>query len=248
VPKFQITTPEQVVFHYAVAGVVSRCLAWITDQIIIWAGYIIIILLFASLGNGIALALIVLGIFVLDFSYFICFELYWAGQTPGKRLFQIRVISSRGTRLRFADCLIRNMVRPVDMLPFAMLLGGCVAFIDRSHRRLGDMVADTIVVRDIRRALPQAMANEKLRVNTFQADAALRNRILSRVSPAERDLIMDLTLRRDQMDSAVREELFSGAAAHFRLRLSLPADLDHLSDEQAIVNLALVIQETKFTA
>ena len=47
----------------------------------------------------------------------------------------------------------------------------------------------------------------------------------------------------------VREELFAQAAAHFRTRLALPPDLvDHLSDEQTVINLALLIQDAKFAA
>lgn len=245
--KFRITTPEHVTFHYNIAGVTARALAWFTDQLLIWAGYLVIIFTFASFGNALGFALIILGIFVLDFSYFVFFELYFAGQSPGKRAFGIRVISARGQRLRFADVLVRNTLRPVDMLPFAMTAGGITALIDRYHRRLGDLVADTIVVRDVRLAVPQSLASEKHRVNTFQTDAAIRNRILTRVSRDERDLILDLALRRDQMETEVREQLFARAAAHFRSRLSLPADLDHLSDEQTVVNLALLIQDAKFT-
>ena len=92
-----------------------------------------------------------------------------------------------------------------------------------------------------------ALANEKSRVNSFNADAALRNRVLTRVTREERDLIMDMVLRRDQLDPGVREELFSGAAAHFRSRLALPEDFGHLSDEQTVVNVALVLQEARFT-
>ena len=245
--KFRITTPEQVAFHYAVAGLVSRCLAWLLDQFLIWAGYLAIILVFSAAGGAIGMALIILGMFVLDFSYFVLFELYWAGQSPGKRLLKIRVISTRGSRLRFNDVLVRNLLRPIDQLPFAMLLGGATALIDPLHRRLGDLAADTILIRDASRALPQSLANEKTRVNSFQADAALRGRVLTRVSREERDLIMELALRRDQFEPAVREELFGCAAAHLRARFALPADLDHLSDEQTVINLALVLQESKFT-
>jgi ParB-like chromosome segregation protein Spo0J len=134
------------------------------------------------------------------------------------------------------------------MLPFAMVVGGVVAIVDRWHRRLGDLMADTLVVRDARQILPQALGSAKARVNSFQTDAALRGRILMRVTRHERDLIMDLALRRDQIDDAIREELFAGAAAHFRNRLALPADVEHLSDEQTVVNLALLIQDSKFTA
>ena len=151
--RYQITTPEQVSFHYTVAGPFSRCMAWLTDQALIWAGYIAIGFAFAGLGGPVSVALILLGIFLLDFGYFVYFELRWAGQSPGKRWFGIRVISARGTQLRFADVLVRNLMRPIDMLPFAMVLGGTVSLIDRYHRRLGDLVADTIIIQDVTRAL-----------------------------------------------------------------------------------------------
>jgi len=248
--KFRIITPEQVAFHYVIAGMVGRCLAWFTDQLLIWTGYIALFFAFSGffrLGSSLGFAFIILGMFILDFSYFVLFELYWAGQSPGKRFFHIRVISARGHKLRFNDVLIRNMLRPVDMLPTAMMVGGTVAVIDRWHRRLGDLVADTIVIRDIRQVLPLALANEKNRLNSFQTDAPLKNRILNRVTRVERDFIMDLALRRDQIEPAIREELFGKAATHFRGRLALPADLGHLSDEQTVVNLALLVQESKFT-
>ena len=246
--KFRITTPERVSFHFTVAGPIARCLAWLTDQLFLWIGYLIIAFTFAQLGSPLGYALMLLGIFVLDFGYFIYFELRWAGQTPGKRRFQIRVISARGSRLRFADVLVRNLMRPIDMLPFAMVLGGSVCIVGRWHRRLGDLVADTIIIRDVRRTLPQAMASEQSRVNTFQIDPALRNRILIRVTRPQRDLILDLAIRRDQIDIAARQALFSEAAGYLRNELALPENVDYLSDEQVVVNLALVIQDAKFTA
>lgn len=247
VAKYRIITPEQVAFHYTIAGLVGRCLAWLCDQFLIWTVYILIFMTFGRLDNGVGMALIILSMFVVDFAYFTFFELYWAGQSPGKRIFRLRVMSARGHKLRFHDVLIRNLLRPVDMLPIAMVVGGITATIDTWHRRLGDLAADTIVVRDVRPVLPAALANEKNRVNSFQSDPALRGRILTRVSRPERDLIMDLAMRRDQIEPAVREDLFGRAAQHFRSRLSLPADLMHLSDEQTVVNLALLIQESKFT-
>ena len=245
--RFRIVTPEQVAFHYVLAGPFARCMAWAVDQLIIWAAYAVIVIVFGKLGGSVGLALIVLGFFVVDFSYFTVSELYSAGQSPGKRAMKVRVISARGGKLAAADVMIRCTLRVVDALPFGMVVGGITCLIDRRHRRLGDLVADTVVVRDVRQTAPATLATEKARVNSFQADAAVRNRILNGVNRAERDLILDLVLRRDQVDPAVRERLFGDAAAHFRARLALPPDLDHLSDEQAVVNLALVIQNAKFT-
>lgn len=247
-PKLEITTPEQVIFRHEVAGLISRALAWFVDYLLILTGYIIIVLLFAALWSLWAVMLIIVGIFVLDFSYFAFFEIYYAGQTPGKRLFKLRVISLSGTRIRFAEAMIRNLLRPIDMLPWGMVVGGTIAFFDTRHRRLGDMAAETVVVREVRRALPETLAAQKTRVNTFQSNRALQQRILTRISRAERDLVLDLAVRRDQLDTPTREALFAEAAAYFRQRLSLPEDLIHLSDEQTVMNLALVVQDAKFTA
>ncbi len=245
-PKLEIITPEQVLFRYETAGLVTRMLAWLLDYTLIVAGYIAIVLVCSMLGQ-VAFIFILLGMFILDFGYFTYFETRSAGQTPGKRLFSLRVISIHGTRIRFADALMRNLLRPIDNLPWIMVVGGTVAFFDRHHRRLGDMAAETVVVREVRRALPQALTVGKERLNTFQSNRSLQQRILNRITRDDRDLILDLAIRRDQLDPEVREELFAAAAMHYRNQFSLPLDLDHLSDEQTIMNLALLIQDAKFT-
>jgi hypothetical protein len=132
-------------------------------------------------------------------------------------------------------------------MPFAMLLGGVVAWVDRLRRRLGDFVGETLVVRDEHLAVPEAELDQRSRVNTYQSDPAIRNRILTRVTREERDLLLDLMLRRDELAPPVREELFHQAAVHCRSRYSLPEDHEFLSDEQTVTNIALVLQKVKFT-
>ena len=244
--RYRITTPEQVHFHYEMAGLMTRAMAWVVDQVILWALRLVVFFSLARSGY-LGFALICIGIFLVDFGYYVWFEFRWAGQTPGKRRLGIRVKSARGGKLRFADVMMRNLMRPLDTLPYANLLGGVVAFLDPLHRRLGDMVAETLVVRDARVRLPEALQQQQSRVNTFQMDPATRNRILARVTREERDLILDLVARRDALDPTVREELFGQAAGTFRTRYGLPEGLDYLSDEQTVVNLALVIQGMKFT-
>jgi uncharacterized RDD family membrane protein YckC len=245
-PKLEIMTPEQVVFRCEVAGLVARALAWLLDSAIILAGYAAILLAFSAFGGALGVFFIILGIFFLDFSYFVLFEIYRAGQTPGKRALGLRVMSVQGTRLRFGEAVIRNLLRPVDMLPWVMVLGGTVAFFDRWHRRLGDLAAETVVVRYARQALPQALAAEKSRANSFRDNRGLRQRILTRITREERDLILDLAVRRDQLEAATRESLFGAAARHFRDRFGLGEDLEHLSEEQTVINLALLVQDAKF--
>ncbi|MBI4584422.1 MAG: RDD family protein [Planctomycetes bacterium] len=245
--RHQIITPEQVVFHYEIAGLVTRAMAWTVDLVLLTLMRIAVLIGLTRIGVF-GLALIFLGLFLVNFGYYLFFETYWGGQSPGKRLFQLRVISANGGKLRLPDIVIRNSMRlldtPFDLLPIAAI----VAFFDPLHRRLGDMAAETLVVRDVRVRLRQALVGRQSRANSFEADPALRGRILARVTREERDLILDLMARRDELEVTNREQLFAQAAAHFRKRFGLPQDLEHLSDEQVVLNLALVIQGTKFTA
>ncbi|NOX57531.1 MAG: RDD family protein [Planctomycetes bacterium] len=245
----QITTPEQVCFHYPIAGLVSRAMAWCVDQLILTAALVVILFSVMSAGATWGFAVFLLAKLVLDFGYWTWFELRRSGQTPGKRVFKIGVMSASGSRLRFGDVFTRTLVRFVDspfLIPFFGIVGGTVAIFDPLHRRLGDIAADTIVVAYVTSALPSSVLKQHGRVNTFADNAAIRNRILTRVTRSERDVLFDLMHRRDSLHAETREELFREAADLFRKRYGLPKDVDYLSDEQTVLNLALVIQDTKF--
>jgi hypothetical protein len=90
----------------------------------------------------------VLIFFVVFWGYFMLFETLWSGQTPGKRAGRLRVIRRDGQPVGASEVLIRNLVRIVDFLPGFYGIGLVVMFIDKEARRLGDMAAGTIVVRE----------------------------------------------------------------------------------------------------
>ena len=56
-------------------------------------------------------------------------------------------MDEQGLRLKFSQVVIRNLLRPVDGLPLAYLLGGLACLISKRAQRLGDLAAGTIVVR-----------------------------------------------------------------------------------------------------
>jgi uncharacterized RDD family membrane protein YckC len=69
------------------------------------------------------------------------------GQTLGKRLLGIHVVSSTGGRPSVIAATIRTILRPVDFLPFLYLLGFLVVLATgRRAARLGDFAARTMVV------------------------------------------------------------------------------------------------------
>jgi uncharacterized RDD family membrane protein YckC len=154
-----ISTPEQVAFHYELAGIGTRFVAALIDYLIIVTALLLLtcamsFLRIGAIGAGgesgtyLVLALMVLIFFVVFWGYFMLFETLWSGQTPGKRAGRLRVIRRDGQPVGASEVLIRNLVRIVDFLPGFYGIGLVVMFIDKEARRLGDMAAGTIVVRE----------------------------------------------------------------------------------------------------
>lgn len=132
-----------------VAGVGPRALAAFVDYVLvaIFAALLVVggIALATTLGERawIALALVVLGFFTLEYGYFAGFEIGLAGQTPGKKALALRVVDASGGRATTRGILVRNCVRSVDLF-----LGVLVMAADPLSRRLGDRLAGTLVVHE----------------------------------------------------------------------------------------------------
>ncbi len=138
-------TPEGIALRLRTAGVAPRALAWLVDAGIRFAAFTVLATVLSVLGeSGQGLLLILL--FLLWWAYSIAFELLMDGQTPGKRVVGVRVVHANGTPVGFTASLIRNLMRTVDSLPVGYALGFFSCVIDPHARRLGDLVAGTIVV------------------------------------------------------------------------------------------------------
>lgn len=147
-----VATPERVSFDYQVAGMGTRAIAQILDLLIV-AGILVAVsflaLAFALVqANTIATLILVIGSFVVIFGYFWLSEGLWSGQTVGKKVFRLRAVGDRGEPLTFAQSAIRNIVRIVDFLPYGYGVGTIVLFANGKGKRLGDLAAGTIVVKD----------------------------------------------------------------------------------------------------
>ncbi|TMC53799.1 MAG: RDD family protein [Chloroflexi bacterium] len=147
-----VATPERVSFQYQVAGLGTRAIAQILDLLIL-AG-VLIGITFAAIAVGqavsstIAFLVGVLGGFVVVFGYFWTCEAFWSGQTIGKKVFRLRAVGDRGEPMTFFQAGIRNVVRIVDFLPYGYGVGLVVLFVNGKGKRLGDLAAGTIVVKD----------------------------------------------------------------------------------------------------
>jgi len=230
----RIETPEGVVFSLRLASPVLRALAWAVDALVLAAAATAIekgARVFAMLGTDWATALDVFLYFAASMAYAMVFEWYWRGQTLGKRLFGLRVVDAQGLRLRPAQVVLRNLLRAVDFLPAAYLVGVTACLVSRKGQRLGDLAANTVVLREARLLEPDVERIAPVKYNSLAAFPHLAARLRSRVNP---EAVTALALR-DGYEPPARVELFGELAGYFRALVGFPeAAVEGLTDEQYV--------------
>lgn len=238
----EVLTTEKVPFTYRVAGIGARFLAWLFD-----AGFIIIIGLIGACAGGVYTmadpgvggALARLWMFGLMFGYFLFFEWLWHGQTPGKRLLGIRVIQTDGASITFFQSVGRNVIRLIDSLPIFYGIGFTTMASNTKSRRLGDLAAGTLVVQVERKARPIRAVQEGAREGGAGNEGQIRSR-LGVFSREQKQTIIDLCLRRDQLRTSDRARLFHAVAEHLVEEIGLTRG-QHQSDEKFVLQVAAVL-------
>lgn len=138
-------TPEGVALRLPAAGPLPRALAWSIDAAIRGAGVLAASMFLGLLGKS-GLGLFALVLFAALWVYPVLFEVLRDGQTPGKRAMDLRVIREDGAPVGWQASIVRNLMRTVDMLPIGYAVGLVAGLFDPAGRRLGDMVAGTLVI------------------------------------------------------------------------------------------------------
>ena len=244
----QIRTPEGIVFSHQLAGPIVRFLAWAVDLMCILVALMLlssVMMLVHLVSAGFGAALSAIGYFVISIGYGITCEWAWRGQTVGKRLMRLRVVDAEGMRLQFNQIVMRNLLRFVDSLPGTYLVGGLVCWCNSKCQRLGDIAANTIVIRIPRVVEPDLDQLLAGKFNSLRQYPHLVARLRQNVSPAEAAVALQALLRRDELDPVARVELFGELAGHFRGKVDFPAEAtDSIADEQYIRNVTDVIYRT----
>lgn len=168
----EIETPEGICLRLRAAGAMPRAQAWAIDLLVRGGVLALASLPLALLGTG-GRGLAMLLMFALTWGYWVACELWWDGQTLGKRALDLRVVNADGTPVTWLPSVTRNLLRVVDALPGVYGVGLVSMLFDGSQRRLGDIVAGTLVVyaRDLQREpqvplaparhLPQVLASDE---------------------------------------------------------------------------------------
>ena len=111
--------------------------------------------------------------------------------TIGKRLFHLRVMDESGLPLRIEQAWVRNLMRVVDALPLAYLVGGVSVLSSPIMQRFGDRVAGTLVVRETPLAAPDEEAWNSQKYNSFMDYPAIAMRLRRAATPELAGLIQD---------------------------------------------------------
>jgi len=210
----EIETPELVVLDYEIAGLGSRALAAILDTLILTGWTVALFLLLAVLapGDSTVMAIGFVIYFASLWGYFAFFEGLRGGQTPGKRRVGIRVVRDTGHAVTLGAAAIRNLLRVADFLPPPYLLGALAVALHPRGKRLGDIVAGTVVVRDrphVAVAVPDAGPEGAVE----QPDAGV-----PQLSDAEFRVVHEFAERASALPDAVRARVAAGLAPRFAER------------------------------
>jgi uncharacterized RDD family membrane protein YckC len=240
--RLTVATPEGAVFSLDLAGPATRFLAWLVDVMIVAVAVRSTAAGLTALGvvaPGLAIGLYFLADFLISMGYAVFMEWRFRGQTLGKRLFHLRVMDERALNLTFSQVVVRNLLRAVDALPGLYLVGGAAVLISGRAQRLGDLAANTVVIRESRPAPLDLTRIAPAKYNSLLSYPHLVARLRQAVDGREADLILQALLRRERLEPAARLTLYADLADHFRGKVDFPQEaVDGLSDEQYLRNVA----------
>jgi uncharacterized RDD family membrane protein YckC len=242
----RIVTPENIAFEYRLAGPFRRLTAYLLDLVLRlgFLGFCAIGLLLAfgavglpELGIGAVLFLW----FLLDWFYGDIFEAFWNGQTPGKHLLRLRVLSDTGQPINGWQAVLRNLLRVVDAMPAVFWLplyqvGLAAMMTNHRFQRLGDLVCGTMVVVEEQQRLygvvrvdePEAIRLASYLPANFEVSRSLARTLSAYVQ------------RRRGFTPARRAEIARHLGAPLREKFNLPPGTSHDLLLCALYHLAFI--------
>jgi uncharacterized RDD family membrane protein YckC len=226
--RVTIETPEHVQFSYEVAGLGSRFTAGLIDGCIQGFGILALLISFWAGSQSVSFAeyvgsalqgFLLLALFLFVWGYHLYFEVFRGGQSPGKRFFHLRVVAEGGYSVTLPRAAVRNLLRVVDFLPLPYGIAGVCMFLDPKGRRLGDLAAGTVVVRERGTAAPAAVAAARA---LTAGDREGRRRL----PPLEEEMVRAFLKRREKLTPDARGRLASFVAGRVAAALGVDAGSD----------------------
>ncbi len=195
-----IETPEAIDITLHPASAYARSQAFLIDFLIrvVWLG-VSSMAAYMIFSPSILEALLLLNIFFTFWLYFVVFEVYNKGQTPGKKSAGIKVVADNGAPITWSASLLRNLLRMIDGLPIFYAIGISSILLSNKAQRLGDMLSGSLVV-----YLPEK-ENRKKQIKRLQNIEAIALPV--HLSLLEQQAIVDFANRCATLSSARQDEV-----------------------------------------
>ncbi|HEY9810237.1 MAG TPA: RDD family protein [Halomicronema sp.] len=249
-----IQTPESVELQFTLALVETRIKALLLDILIQYFLSIFIFSFFGFLFQEISnflkstfaqeqidlwlRAIYILLNFLLYMGYFAIFETLWQGQTPGKRMSNIRVICEDGRRISFSQAALRALLLPFDQL---LGIGVFSMILTKRKKRLGDLIAGTLIISEETRKNSPNLAISQLAKNLAKKLPEIAH--LSNLTPNDLNVIQEYLKRRNVMETEAKAQLSRQLAAQVKTIISLDKIPDKVSAEQFLEAVYLAYQQ-----
>ncbi len=225
--RTRIATPEGIELELVLAGLASRFMAEIIDAVLIGVALLALIAVAASAGGAAGLAILsvaVGGWMLISVIYHVAFEVLAAGQTPGHRANSLRVVMDGGEPVGLRASAVRNLIRLIEGPPLLYVPAIVSILVTRRNQRLGDLAADTLVVREPRGSRPGSAATQDALTGLRLAEWDV-----SAITPEELSAVRSFLARRDAFAPAARRGLARDMAARLGAKVAgqppgLPAE------------------------
>lgn len=161
--EYTILTPEKVAIDFQLASLGSRAMAALLDLLIMVVLMVLLNMVFVfsmALIGSLAIALMFVSFLAVFIGYPLIMEAAFNGRTLGKMAGRIRVMMADGSPITPAAAIGRNLLRLGDFLPTMYLAGMLAVFFTEKQQRLGDLVANTIVVHERANVVPVPLTSQ----------------------------------------------------------------------------------------
>ncbi|MGF1601387.1 MAG: RDD family protein [Thermosynechococcaceae cyanobacterium] len=260
--RVMLQTPESIELDFALGGIGSRAFAWVIDQTLLFLSVSLLWLLGSAIyayvvipalptdaieaWNLWTLSIASLLTFALTNGYYIGFETFWQGQTPGKRWAKIRVIQDNGQPVGLKESAIRSLMGLIDINFF--FIGVALVTFGKSEKRLGDFAAGTLIIQDetrqgTRQPTVQLRFGERAQTT---AQALIQSANLKALTADQYFILRDFLGYRTQLDAPQRKQVTVNLATQLREIVAAPESPAALNilDEELLEAVYLACHQT----
>ncbi|WJG10332.1 RDD family protein [Aliiglaciecola sp. LCG003] len=175
--QIQLETAEGIDIQITPAGIGVRTAAFVYDlliRLVILAAAAMILGYLGQMGVGMMLIIY----FFVEWLYPVVFEIL-KGDTPGKKAFGLAVVYDNGLPITLSGSLTRNLFRAIDFLPSFYFIGGICMVLTHNSKRLGDILAGSMVVYRQKPTVSHHFSYEKALNLELPLDTEAQNAIIS---------------------------------------------------------------------